>query len=111
MVGSKLDLVALLGRAVRHRHDTRIVDQDVEARFAAFECRGCVGNRREGGEVEGEEDDFARIGHRRLDRGDGIAGFGLGARREVDARGVVGREICNRLLAQARVAWPGVLGS
>lgn len=48
VVCAKLDLVVLFRRAVRRRHDTRIVDQDVEARLAGLECRGCFGDGREG---------------------------------------------------------------
>ena len=69
-----------------------------------FESRRRFGNGREGCEIEGEVYDFAGGGHSRLDRGDGIAGFGLGAGGEVDARGVVGGEVGNCLFTQAGVA-------
>lgn len=61
MVRAKLDFVAFFGRAVRARHYTGVVDQDVETRFRVVECGGCVGDGGERGEVEGEMDDFAAL--------------------------------------------------
>lgn len=99
VVCAKLDLVALFRRAVRGRHDTRVVDQDVETRLAALECRGCFGDGREGCQVKGEVLNVAGVGDRGFDRSNGIVGFGLAAGGEIDACGVVGGKICNCLLA------------
>lgn len=63
VVCTKLDLVALFRCAVRRRHDTRVVDQDVKTRLAGFECRGCLGDGREGCQVEGKVLNVAGVGH------------------------------------------------
>ena len=99
VVCAELYLVSFLGGAVWWGHDTGIVDQDIEARFLALECRCRVGNGRERRQVEREKYDLAGIWHAVLDVGDGIAGFGFGTSGEVDARGAVGSEVCDGLFA------------
>ena len=99
MIRAELYLVSFLGGAVWWRHDTSIVDQDIESRFLALERRCCVGNGRKRRQVEREKNNLAGIWHAVLDVGDGIAGFGFGTSGEVNARGVVGSEVCDGLFA------------
>lgn len=107
MIRPELYLVAFLRQAVRHRHDARVVDQQVEARLLCSERFGGLGNGGKGGEVEREVFDGG-IGDGGVDVGDCGGGFGCGARREVDAGGGVGGEVGDGLLAQTGVPCPAV---
>jgi hypothetical protein len=62
VVRSELYLIAFFCRRIWRRHYTRIVDKEVESRFARFEGIGRRGNGGEGCEVQREVDDFAGIG-------------------------------------------------
>lgn len=99
VVRAELDFVTFFGCGVRAGHDAGVIDQDVKACFVALEGGGGRGDGREGSQVQREENDFAGIGDRGFDVSDGRCGFRGSARCEVDARGLVGSEVGDGLLA------------
>jgi hypothetical protein len=58
VVGSELNLIALLGGAVGYRHDTRIVEQNIQSLLLLLESIGSGLDRGKVGEIQRQKLDF-----------------------------------------------------
>ena len=88
-IGSKLNLISVLGQAFGRHHDPRIVDEDVEPGLGASERLRGGFDTRERGKIKFEECNRANLRVGRLWLLDGGFGFVRRPGSEVDAGGAV----------------------
>ena len=107
VVGTHLDLVAVLGHGIWYSHYTSVQDQDIKTRSLGQELQSSLLDRGEGGEIHLDDCSW-RVWRLGLEFGESLLGFGLRACGEVDVGWVV---FCQRpycLLANALVPCPQV---
>ena len=83
VIGTELDLVAVLGGAWGHRHHAGVVYEDIEAGRGGGEGVGGLFDGVKRGEVEFQKGDVG-VGNLFFDGGNGGLGFGRSAGGEVN---------------------------